>query len=486
MLLPILASAFVGGIIGYVTNWLAIKMLFRPLTEKYLGSWRLPFTPGLIPKKRAALAQSLGSTVTDYLVTTDTLSVAVGHPQFTENLASLLDRVWSGIAKEQRTLVSLLQASGLDTYLEPLCAHLAASILAAARNHHWSANSNHDKLTDAIKEFPWPEISNIVADALYLLVTSDSVQTNFGQELASLLVNLQTEERLLADVIPLSLQEQIHNRLLNDVPSWLDQLQLTLQQPDNKALLQTLIGEFLGGNTLLRLLGAFTDNTKLAEALINALTKEEIRSQIATWLLNAWERLLTQSLATLTAKLDLDELLPVLHHTLAELLQSGLPVSLHSALYQSLKLQDGQIAGDFELTQQLKGLGRQAWEQVIESPAMAAQLKAVLHILLLKLLQFSPAAIIARLQLTPPTALAPQLQAWLLQMVNNYGPELLQALRLTQVVEAQVNDLNILQVEDILLQIIREQLTAITNLGFLLGALIGTIMPFINNLLGRW
>ena len=47
--LQVIAAPVIGGIIGLITNGLAIKMLFRPYKEIYIGKFRLPFTPGLIP-----------------------------------------------------------------------------------------------------------------------------------------------------------------------------------------------------------------------------------------------------------------------------------------------------------------------------------------------------------------------------------------------------------------------------------------------------
>ena len=64
--------ALIGALIGGFTNHLAIKMLFRPHEAKYIGKWRLPFTPGLIPKRRDELAIQLGKTVTNYLLTPET------------------------------------------------------------------------------------------------------------------------------------------------------------------------------------------------------------------------------------------------------------------------------------------------------------------------------------------------------------------------------------------------------------------------------
>ncbi|MDE7470766.1 MAG: DUF445 family protein [Paramuribaculum sp.] len=51
----------VGAFIGWLTNGIAIKMLFRPLTPKYIGRWRVPFTPGIIPKERDRIARSVGA-----------------------------------------------------------------------------------------------------------------------------------------------------------------------------------------------------------------------------------------------------------------------------------------------------------------------------------------------------------------------------------------------------------------------------------------
>ncbi len=45
----------VAGIIGYVTNALAIKMLFRPYRAVYIGRFHVPFTPGIIPSQRKSV-----------------------------------------------------------------------------------------------------------------------------------------------------------------------------------------------------------------------------------------------------------------------------------------------------------------------------------------------------------------------------------------------------------------------------------------------
>lgn len=68
-MLQYLAGPVVGTIIGYGTNYVAVKMLFRPKKEIKIWGHTLPFTPGAIPKGRDRLARSIGEIVGKNLVT---------------------------------------------------------------------------------------------------------------------------------------------------------------------------------------------------------------------------------------------------------------------------------------------------------------------------------------------------------------------------------------------------------------------------------
>ena len=65
----IIAGPLIGAVIGYFTNYLAVKMLFRPRREIRIGGKTLPFTPGVIPKGKPRLARVIGRTVADTLIT---------------------------------------------------------------------------------------------------------------------------------------------------------------------------------------------------------------------------------------------------------------------------------------------------------------------------------------------------------------------------------------------------------------------------------
>lgn len=65
----VLLPPVLGGVIGYFTNDIAIKMLFRPYKPKHLFGQRLPFTPGLIPSNQQRLAKKISEVIMRSLLT---------------------------------------------------------------------------------------------------------------------------------------------------------------------------------------------------------------------------------------------------------------------------------------------------------------------------------------------------------------------------------------------------------------------------------
>lgn len=62
-----------GAVIGYFTNFIAVKMLFHPYKPWYIGKLRLPFTPGIVPRRQPVLAKAIGDAVGNHLFTGDDL-----------------------------------------------------------------------------------------------------------------------------------------------------------------------------------------------------------------------------------------------------------------------------------------------------------------------------------------------------------------------------------------------------------------------------
>jgi uncharacterized membrane protein YheB (UPF0754 family) len=104
MNIQIIAAPLVGGLIGLITNGLAIKMLFRPMKPVYIGKLRLPFTPGLIPKERPRLAKSIGDVISRDLLNKDTLRDTLLSESMRENIYSKIDEMVARYSLNEETV----------------------------------------------------------------------------------------------------------------------------------------------------------------------------------------------------------------------------------------------------------------------------------------------------------------------------------------------------------------------------------------------
>ena len=76
-ILRLISGPLIGAVIGLFTNWMAVKMLFRPRKALYIGKMHVPFTPGVIPRRQGALAKALGRMVSESLVRKEDLKASL-------------------------------------------------------------------------------------------------------------------------------------------------------------------------------------------------------------------------------------------------------------------------------------------------------------------------------------------------------------------------------------------------------------------------
>ena len=109
----LLLLGLVGAVVGAATNYMAIKMLFRPYKPIYIFGRRLPLTPGLIPKRRDQLAIQLGKTVSEYLLTPATIKKKFLSPDVRSSVLTFAQtKVSKEIFETDKTLNDWLHLAG--------------------------------------------------------------------------------------------------------------------------------------------------------------------------------------------------------------------------------------------------------------------------------------------------------------------------------------------------------------------------------------
>ena len=95
MTLQNLSGPIIGAVIGYCTNYIAVKMLFYPRNEVRIGGHKLPFTPGAIPKGKPRLAKTVGHVVANTLLTEEDIRQKILSPETEE---AVMDKVMAELS----------------------------------------------------------------------------------------------------------------------------------------------------------------------------------------------------------------------------------------------------------------------------------------------------------------------------------------------------------------------------------------------------
>ncbi|MCB9872021.1 MAG: DUF445 family protein [Planctomycetes bacterium] len=104
-----LAIPAVGGVIGYVTNRLAVRMLFRPVKPVRILGLRLQ---GLIPRRQADIAKSIGHVVGTHLLRHDDIARGLSRLDLEKLVGDALD---TGLAPKIAELRGLPLIGGFLT-----------------------------------------------------------------------------------------------------------------------------------------------------------------------------------------------------------------------------------------------------------------------------------------------------------------------------------------------------------------------------------
>lgn len=132
-MLEVLSGPIIGAVIGYCTNYIAVKMLFYPRKEIRIGSFKVPFTPGAIPKGKPRLAKGIGNIVANTLLTEEDIRKKV-LTQKTEDV--VVDKIMAVLSENiQANGIALLgEEEKYNVCKEKLVEKLTEQVMEALKN----------------------------------------------------------------------------------------------------------------------------------------------------------------------------------------------------------------------------------------------------------------------------------------------------------------------------------------------------------------
>ncbi len=509
-----------GAFIGYLTNKVAIRMLFRPLNPWYFFGARIPMTPGVIPSKRHKLAENIGEMVGEHLLTSKDIAAALSEKRFQDHLHLLVDNRVDDVLSRDLGPVFTLVPTRFQAYFKIAIRTLKYRLQRGVVSYISSDDFNQmltGVLDEHLESFGEKELNELVSsgDRQKLYNVIDSILTGLlqgkqledwlGRYLFNSLDKSAEDGKCIADHLPSTLLELLHASIRERTPSILQSLAGMLSEPEiRERLILTLrngIESFVASlGPLAAMASSFMDMSVIEEKIREYLTEKE--GDIASWLQNPEvqgkmsevlaeqvDRYLNTPILELLEKTDKDKTQAICNETATQIIgalrSQGVSKALSDMLRQNLEfmVDDGRKSISDVATLFLPAgtgviLREKIQDEVISVMRSGAAKKIVGRVLnyMIDGLQKFPLGV---LDDVIPAGVRKGITEYIVTTANNMlldeVPGIIESLNIRQTVSDKVDSLDLMRLERLLLSIMEEQFKYINLFGALLGFVIGML-----------
>ena len=518
--LKFVAPPLVGAFIGYLTNKIAIRMLFRPLKAYRLCGIKLPMTPGVIPAKRHQLAHNIGDMVGGHLLTSTEISKALEKKSFQDQLLGLIRERVGGVLDRELTSLPRLIPKKYRSYLEIGAKTLAYQIKRSLKKYiatqefeqlvHNAVEHGSEKLLEKDidsfadrekrkelytsldifmeKMFASKVMEQWIEDFLYsqvnhALKNNKTLQQILSSSITALILSF-VESRtpdILEKLAELINDPEIQDKIANGVSQGIDSFTETLGPMGG------MVKKFLKAETIEKGVKDYLrDNEKDIAAW---LSDEKVRSRIATMLLEKVKHYLNMPVSQFmapekgikpselcrTVSMQLTAILQEegVAKTFSTMLQDNIEVYFDSGAIEVRQLLDDIAGADGVM--RLQEITAREVLVLLRSAEVNTLMEKVVDRMVITLLKRP----IGKLSNILPTDVREVFYASMQRMSSTMlateVPGLVSSLNIQQIVAEKVDSLDLLRLERLLLSIMEEQFKYINLFGALLGFLIGSL-----------
>lgn len=224
-----IAAPILGGVIGYITNDIAIRMLFRPHTAKYICGIHIPFTPGIIPKEKGRIADSIGKAISENLMNKEILERYLLSAEMIAKLRVSIEN-FINVQKENEDTVNeflahYLSKEEIDSISSSVNSGLTNQISIKLTSPEVGNKVAHLAMHHIITKLNGEESKNLLDSLIKLTGLSGGI---IGGPLIAKLLDLLYDplERFLArhinDILQHNGQQIVSNMIGDEVSSFLD------------------------------------------------------------------------------------------------------------------------------------------------------------------------------------------------------------------------------------------------------------------------
>lgn len=250
-----------GALAGGLTNSVAIWMLFHPYEPPRLfGRWRIGFFQGAVPKNQPRLAAAIGRTVGSRLLTPEDLTSTFSQGEFREafdqRLAHLVDEVLNrergslrdlippGVMEDLEALIEDAIERGL-TQLEEYIASERFEEAVARRTDDIVEAVADEPIADVLTPARGTAVEAVVDDWLRGAVESEDFAATVEDYLQRASLKLLRPGRTFEDILPLGLVGSVEKAIASYLPLAAERLGGLLEDPRARARFESTIHDLL-------------------------------------------------------------------------------------------------------------------------------------------------------------------------------------------------------------------------------------------------
>ena len=491
-------GALIGAVIGYITNWLAIKMLFRPREAKYIFGMKLPFTPGLIPKEKSRIANKVGETVGTHLLNSDSLSKALKDDKIKAKFNEVAKEKINQIINSNSTLENSLKNTLGENYYAlkgNMINNIAKTILESIQEEEFKnklkfyivdsikerLNKNPEKIIDFIN-------SNKFREVIINTLEEEKTRDIIGKALLKEVKTLGKEDLTIEEVIPENIKPYIEEYVKSQKDTFVDIIKNLLRDDEVSYKIKSAINDnipsivsmFLSGDVIYGKLVSLVDKSLseeenkeyICDAAL-AFVHESMKKKVSDVINNVGEEkleVISDALGDkISKKLNTEENIDSIISKL------NCKISSFNSYEEIIKV----LFNDYEniLIDNIDSM----ISQIVNNNQLSGEISKIIEKVFDKFLQNSLNDICYNKQ-NLENSIMSILDNLYNDFVENKSAKVLEIVDISSIVEEQINAFEVDYAEEIIIGIANKELKAITWLGALLGGILGILSPLLSTI----
>ena len=491
-------GALIGAVIGYITNWLAIKMLFRPREAKYIFGMKLPFTPGLIPKEKSRIANKVGETVGTHLLNSDSLSKALKDDKIKAKFNEVAKEKINQVINSNSTLEESLKNTLGENYYAlkgNMINNITKTILESIQEEEFK-NKVKFYIVDSIKERLNKEPEKIIdfiksnkfREVIINTLGEEKTRDIIGKALLKEVKTLGKEDLTIEEVIPENIKPYIEEYVKSQKDTLVDIIKNLLRDDEVSHKIKSAINDnipsivsmFLSGDVIYGKLVSLVDKSLseeenkeyICDAAL-AFVHESMKKKVSDVINNVGEEkleVISDALGDkISKKLNTEENIDSIISKL------NCKISSFNSYEEIIKV----LFNDYEniLIDNIDSM----ISQIVNNNQLASGISKIIEKLFDKFLQNSLNDICYNKQ-NLENSIMSILDNLYNDFVENKSAKVLEIVDISSIVEEQINAFEVDYAEEIIIGIANKELKAITWLGALLGGILGILSPLLSTI----